>query len=267
MLQCERVDIPKYIDIVHDSNVVFMDPLSCKQSIAHFGDWARESGISNTTQSTNRNRQLVLGLMITLSITEKYCYNKIPNTLKIYNTECNGPVHNVFKTYFKNYVCSEFMTSSTSPGHILNGVRHEDLQKLSFDDNSFDIVLSSEVFEHIPNPYKAHKEVFRVLKPGGKHVFTVPFVEDGYDDATFAEINDYGKIQYHNDKKYGLIGPLYHGDPVHKNGILVYKIFSKNMFNKLCKIGYRTKVLRINNIFHGVFGKGNIVFVSEKMRM
>jgi hypothetical protein len=38
MLQCERADIPKYIDIVHDSNVVFMDPLSCKQSIAHFGD-------------------------------------------------------------------------------------------------------------------------------------------------------------------------------------------------------------------------------------
>ena len=49
-------------------------------------------------------------------------------------------------------------------------VRHEDLRSLSFPNNSFDLVLSAEVFEHIPEPYKALNEVFRVLKPGGSYV-------------------------------------------------------------------------------------------------
>lgn len=32
-----------------------------------------------------------------------------------------------------------------------------------------------QVLSHIPSPYQAHYEVRRILKPGGSHVFTVPF--------------------------------------------------------------------------------------------
>jgi ubiquinone/menaquinone biosynthesis C-methylase UbiE len=42
-------------------------------------------------------------------------------------------------------------------------------------DASFDAVLCSEVFEHIPNPIAAIKEFARVLKPGGILVLTAPF--------------------------------------------------------------------------------------------
>ena len=38
----------------------------------------------------------------------------------------------------------------------------------------FDLVLTSETLEHVPDPRLALRETLRVLRPGGRHVFTVP---------------------------------------------------------------------------------------------
>jgi len=46
--------------------------------------------------------------------------------------------------------------------------------ELPFNDNEFDIVVSSEVIEHIPRPLDAIDEFFRVLKPDGILVLTTP---------------------------------------------------------------------------------------------
>jgi SAM-dependent methyltransferase len=51
-----------------------------------------------------------------------------------------------------------------------------DGRHLPFADNSFDNILSSEVFEHIFNLPEILKELNRVLAPGGRLVLTVPFV-------------------------------------------------------------------------------------------
>lgn len=42
-------------------------------------------------------------------------------------------------------------------------------------DCSFDVILCSEVFEHLPDPLKALDEFARLLKPGGKLIITAPF--------------------------------------------------------------------------------------------
>ncbi len=42
-----------------------------------------------------------------------------------------------------------------------------DVQKLEFDDNSFDCVFSYGAYEHIPDPARAFAESLRVLRPGG----------------------------------------------------------------------------------------------------
>jgi len=47
-------------------------------------------------------------------------------------------------------------------------------ENLPFDDNSFDMVYSSHVLEHIPDQIKALNEIYRVLKPGGIHFCVVP---------------------------------------------------------------------------------------------
>lgn len=51
-----------------------------------------------------------------------------------------------------------------------------DGKTIPFPDNSFDSVLSSEVFEHIFNLPEILLELDRVLKPGGKMIITCPFV-------------------------------------------------------------------------------------------
>jgi len=49
----------------------------------------------------------------------------------------------------------------------------EDMQELSFADNSFDGLLNNHVLEHIPDDQKAVRECYRVIKPGGFALFTL----------------------------------------------------------------------------------------------
>lgn len=46
----------------------------------------------------------------------------------------------------------------------------EDIQSLSFEDETFDSAITSCVFCSVPDPIKGLKEIFRVLKPGGNLV-------------------------------------------------------------------------------------------------
>jgi ubiquinone/menaquinone biosynthesis C-methylase UbiE len=39
--------------------------------------------------------------------------------------------------------------------------------KLSFKDNSFDVIICTHVYEHVPNPKKLFDEIWRVLKKDG----------------------------------------------------------------------------------------------------
>lgn len=42
-------------------------------------------------------------------------------------------------------------------------------------DNSFDLIICTEVLEHVANPFAATTEINRILKPGGQAFITTPF--------------------------------------------------------------------------------------------
>ena len=45
---------------------------------------------------------------------------------------------------------------------------------LTYPDASFDLILTSESLEHVPDLAAALAEIHRVLVPGGRHIFTIP---------------------------------------------------------------------------------------------
>jgi ubiquinone/menaquinone biosynthesis C-methylase UbiE len=53
-------------------------------------------------------------------------------------------------------------------------IRKADICSLPFDDELFEIVICSEVLEHIDNYRKAISEIVRVAKSGGRIIITVP---------------------------------------------------------------------------------------------
>lgn len=86
------------------------------------------------------------------------------------------------------------------PGEIVNGVRNEDVQNPSFADASLDLVTSNQVFEHVPDDLRGYAECFRILRPGGALLFTVPLYGIPATQR-LAEIED-GRIVHHAEPEY-----------------------------------------------------------------
>lgn len=71
-----------------------------------------------------------------------------------------------------HHLYSEYQESPSA------GIPHEDLTRLSYPDASFDLVLTSETLEHVPDLELALSEIRRILVPAGRHVFTIPWRPD-----------------------------------------------------------------------------------------
>ncbi len=70
-----------------------------------------------------------------------------------------------------------------------------DAHHLPFENNSFEIILCTEVLEHVKNPQEVINEFYRVLMPGGRVILTTRFVYPIHDAP-----NDFWRFT-----KYGLM--------------------------------------------------------------
>jgi SAM-dependent methyltransferase len=219
-----------------------------------FTDNVRESGRCSSCKSFNRQRQMAYAIRKVVGLPMHGKFRFEPG-FSIYNVESNGALHRTLSAH-PGYVCSEYFGPQYVSGRRVRGVRHEDLQRLSFADRFFDLVLSSDVLEHVPEPYLAHREIRRVLKPGGRHIFTVPYdPRADRDDVRARMVN--GEIEY-------LAERLYHGDPVRpKEGVLVWTIFGREMLEHLKDAGFEMQVMTINEPQLGILGDG-VVFEATK---
>ena len=144
-----------------------------------------------------------------------------------------------------------------APGDFRGGVQCQDVQQLTYPDASFDLVTSTEVFEHVPDDRRAFAEVFRVLRPGGRLVFTVPLM-DAQPTLERAEIR-YGRIVH-------LAPPEYHGDPRNPAGCLCFYHFGWDLLDTLRKVGFtETSGLFYWSREFGYLGNGDqIIFLAQK---
>ncbi len=153
--------------------------------------------------------------------------------LRLYEAQAAGPLHDRLAT-LPGYVCSEYIPEEAEPGRVsVRGVRCEDLERLSFEGGSFDYVITQDVLEHVFDPWRAFDEIWRVLAPGGRHVFTVP-IHEGHSTTT--------RVRVAPDGPQMLLPPVHHGDPVRQGGSLVVTDFGEDLIDLLDQRGQPTQV-------------------------
>jgi len=111
------------------------------------------------------------------------------------------------------YIRSQYFPDQ-KPGSIVGEFRCENLEALTFADESIDLHVTQDVIEHVFHPSKVFNEIARTLKPGGAHIFTVPIVNKYKPSKLRARLSDDGQISH-------LEPPVYHGNPISDQGSLV----------------------------------------------
>jgi SAM-dependent methyltransferase len=178
--------------------------------------------------------------------------------IKLYITEQITPIYNYFADKFPNTVGSEFLGVNLPFGSVnKEGVRNETLCALSFPDQSFDTLVSLDVLEHIPDYEQAFKECARVLKDGGKMMWSVPFISSSPTNLVRAKIED-GIIVH-------IQPPEYHGDPLSGDGVLCFQHFGWQMLDQMRAAGFRDAyALCYYSREFGYLGGEQFMFVAVK---
>jgi SAM-dependent methyltransferase len=128
-------------------------------------------------------------------------------------------------------------------GEIIGGARNEDICRLTYADQSFDLVLTSEILEHVPNFRAALRETRRVLRPGGRHVFTVPIVATRAITSARAEVGPDGQIMHQLPPvSHGRGRGLYRYLPVGSD-VLTFTEFGRDLTDHLRDAGFEPEVL------------------------
>jgi SAM-dependent methyltransferase len=108
-----------------------------------------------------------------------------------------------------------------------------DIHNLPFEDNTQEAITCMAVLEHVEDPAKAYKELYRVLKPGGYCFIYVPFLfyyhaEVGYykdywrfsEDAIRYLSRDFSSVEIQNVR--GAFATWLHISPLGKYALFKY---------------------------------------------
>lgn len=128
-------------------------------------------------------------------------------------------------------------------GQRIGGVRNEDMCNLTYPDAAFDLVLSSDTLEHVPDYVAALRETRRVLRPNGRHIFTVPVIASRRTTLRRAHYDGEGRLIHD-------MPPLYHGRgaglyrylPVGED-LLTFTEFGRDLSEHLQSVGFEARVM------------------------
>lgn len=175
--------------------------------------------------SSRRTRDLVRVLLWEIPLSERDPVRSKPGEpflashlemlepLHIYELQAQGALHSQL-VKLPHYVCSEFLPGIPPGQRNTGGVLCQDASNLTFEDGLFDIVISQDVLEHMEDPWQGFAEIQRVLRPGGRHIFTVP-LHEGRKTRTRFERDPSGKLRE-------ILPRVCHKDPLNPQGALVF---------------------------------------------
>lgn len=133
---------------------------------------------------------------------------------------------------FTEYVCGDLFTKGYDyPKHVKN----MNVLDLHYDNEYFDFAICNHVLEHIPEDTKAMKELYRVLKKGGKAILQVPISKnqnETHEDFTITDQNKRQELfgQFDHVRIYGQ-------DYVQRLESVGFKVNRTNISDKYKKLG------------------------------
>lgn len=178
---------------------------------------------------------------------------------RIYLTEQTTPLYVAFTGRYPGVVGSEYLGDACPLGERgPNGWRNEDLTALTFPDEELDSIVCLDVFEHVPDFRAAFAECFRVLKPGGMLLVTVPFRVDRQENLVRARVGEDGEIEH-------LMEPEYHGDPLDPQGCLAFYHYGWELLDRLRDAGFsEAETYLYWSRYWGYLGLGQTFHVARK---
>ena len=151
------------------------------------------------------------------------------STCHVCELSARGPLVTHLVRHARHVSLSEYFTDA-APGTVRDGVRCEDVQRLTYADASFDVITHTEVLEHVPDDSRAFAELRRVLRPGGIMLFTVP-LHGGVRTIERAQLL-HGEVTH-------LQPPAYHRDPLRGGvGILAFRDYGSDIVARLLAAGF-----------------------------
>lgn len=216
--------------------------------------WLRDHYICTSCGSVPRQRAIM-----------KILNDKANNykDLIIHESSPSGPTFELLKSIVPNYTYSYFYDNIELGEVIHNDVKctNQNIEKLTFDNNSFDIFITQDVMEHVNNPKSAFKEIARVLKPGGLYIFTVPL---------YPWIKTRSRIKINNGVIENILPAVYHGNPISADGSLVTYDWGSDIADKISDWSkMQTEIISFpqseENYHYGLEADFLQVLVSKKM--
>ena len=122
-------------------------------------------------------------------------------------------------------------------GSIDQAVPSEVLTRLSYASVRFDLGITADTLEHVPDIDAALREIWRILKPGSAHVFTDPVLWNR--PTRIRAVISAGQVLH-------LLPPSYHGAPRQKRAgdFCVFHEFDADFVERCAQAGLDTQVLR-----------------------
>lgn len=226
----------------------------------------RESLNCEHCRSTSRYRSIARGILLAIhemtgvqaESLASLSASKGTKHLRVYDTQppfyydlCAYPIPDLLKaTGWINVELSQFKPQKPLGTQLAKGITNQNLECLTFADKSLDIVITSDVMEHVRLDETAHREIHRVLKPGGVYIFTVPHDRSLEDTLVRVQVSDPADPR----KDVHLLEPEYHGDTNSDEGggVLSYRVYGKDLDGFLVSLGFEVEYFRKELVANGI---------------
>ena len=174
--------------------------------------------------------------------------------LKIYELSARGALVRFLQSTPHEITMSEYF-DDVPAGTCQDGVMCQDVQRLTYADESFDLCTSLEVFEHVEDDMRGFREIYRVLRPGGKIIFTVPINLSG---------KTVERTKWVDGKRVNTLPPEYHTDRLRGTGkVFCFRNYGLDIVNRLEEAGFsRCRIIPSDP--KTLFGLGRAVIIGQK---